>query len=89
MKTYKIIAIGRVQGVGFRYFTFSIAKKYKLNGWVRNLPDRSVEIYIQGNTDRIENLKKYLLKGNMFIKVDRLVEETLDVEELYDFKIRY
>ncbi len=43
-----IIFKGSVQGVGFRYTSRRIAKKYDLTGYVKNLSDGSVEMVIQG-----------------------------------------
>ena len=43
-----VIVRGRVQGVGFRYITSSIASKYHVTGWVRNEYDGSVEIEVPG-----------------------------------------
>ena len=39
---------GHVQGVGFRYTTNSIARGYQITGFVRNLPDRRVELVVEG-----------------------------------------
>ncbi len=39
---------GRVQGVGFRYTAQSIARRHPITGYVRNLPDGSVELVAQG-----------------------------------------
>ena len=39
---------GHVQGVGFRYTTQGIAKRYEVNGYVRNLPDGQVELVVEG-----------------------------------------
>ncbi len=38
---------GRVQGVGFRYRTSRIARRYPLSGFVQNLPDGTVELVVQ------------------------------------------
>jgi acylphosphatase len=40
----QVLYYGRVQGVGFRYTTASIARRYPVVGFVRNLPDGSVEL---------------------------------------------
>lgn len=40
----RILFYGRVQGVGFRYTTVSIARRYPVVGYVRNLPNGSVEL---------------------------------------------
>jgi acylphosphatase len=39
---------GRVQGVGFRATTAHLARSYAVSGWVRNLPDRRVELFVEG-----------------------------------------
>jgi acylphosphatase len=39
---------GRVQGVGFRYTTRSIARRYPVTGYVSNLPDGRVELVAEG-----------------------------------------
>ena len=44
-----IIFYGRVQGVGFRYYAVNKANQLGLTGWVRNLPDGTVEMEVQGN----------------------------------------
>ena len=43
-----LVLRGRVQGVGFRYWTREIAVELSLRGTVRNLPDGSVEIHVAG-----------------------------------------
>lgn len=45
---------GRVQGVGFRVTARSIAEQHKLPGWVRNEPDGSVLLAIEGNPQAID-----------------------------------
>lgn len=39
---------GHVQGVGFRYQVVSIAKGFELTGWVKNLNDGRVELFVEG-----------------------------------------
>jgi acylphosphatase len=43
-----VIFSGEVQGVGFRYTCHRIAGRYNVAGYVRNLPDGSVEMFLQG-----------------------------------------
>ena len=50
-----VIFRGRVQGVGFRWTVHRIAGGYDLTGFVKNLPDGTVEMLIQGTTEDIEN----------------------------------
>ena len=44
---------GRVQGVGFRYATRQIALGFDVIGWVKNLPDDTVELVIEGETQEV------------------------------------
>jgi acylphosphatase len=45
----RVVFRGRVQGVGFRYTTASIARRYPVVGFVRNLPDGSVELIAEAD----------------------------------------
>ncbi len=47
---------GIVQGVGFRYTVQRYAVRLDLNGWVRNVPDGSVEVLVEGAKKDIEKL---------------------------------
>jgi len=69
MKRYLIIFQGRVQGVGFRYFTYTIALELGLTGSVRNLMNGDVEVEVQGDDQQIALFFKSILKGNGFIKI--------------------
>jgi acylphosphatase len=50
-----VIFTGHVQGVGFRYTARSIARQYPVSGYVRNLPDGTVEMFVQGAPADIDN----------------------------------
>ena len=54
---------GRVQGVGFRYFVARSARGLGLSGYVRNLPDGTVEVAAVGNRASLDALAALLEKG--------------------------
>ena len=55
---------GRVQGVGFRYFTMTEATKLKLTGWVRNRREGYyVEVVAEGDLEKLEKLARILKQG--------------------------
>ncbi len=45
---------GRVQGVGFRWTSQSIASRFMVSGWVRNLLDGRVEMIVEGEDEEVE-----------------------------------
>jgi acylphosphatase len=49
-----IVFGGNVQGIGFRYTAHRIAVRYNLTGYVRNAPNGSVELHLQGHPKDIE-----------------------------------
>ena len=51
---YRVIYEGRVQGVGFRYTTASIAKPYPVSGYVKNLRDGTVEVQVEGPREPVD-----------------------------------
>jgi len=54
---------GRVQGVGFRVFVQRHGRALGLAGWVRNLPDGSVEVVAQGAPETLSLLREHLQQG--------------------------
>ena len=44
---------GHVQGVGFRQQVFSIAKGFECTGWVKNLEDGRVQLYLEGEREEV------------------------------------
>ncbi|RKY34419.1 MAG: acylphosphatase [Candidatus Omnitrophota bacterium] len=88
-KCVQINYFGRVQGVGFRYRTESIAQNYSLKGWVMNLPDGSVEI-IAGAEE--EKLKMFMLELEAHLQSyiqDKTVLWHNSCPKLKKFHIRY
>jgi acylphosphatase len=61
---------GRVQGVGFRYFTADVAAREGVTGWVRNRPDRSVEIAAEGEADAVDRFERAIRHGPPGARVD-------------------
>ena len=72
---------GRVQGVGFRFFTQGEAKKLKLTGWVKNLSNGDVTMEVQGAENIVEELISRLKKGNGFSKVVKIETKNLEVKK--------
>lgn len=71
------IVTGRVQGVSYRYFTRKAAQGLGMEGWVRNLPDGTVEAQLRGDARQIEALREHLKKGPPMGRVDAIFEEDL------------
>jgi acylphosphatase len=85
----RIIFEGRVQGVGFRYTVKDLARGFDVRGWVKNLPDGSVELQAMGEADEVadfirEIIEESALAGN--IKNHR-TETTPVLENCAGFRI--
>lgn len=82
---------GRVQGVGFRYTTQNEAQRLGLTGYAKNMDDGSVEVVACGESERVEQLMKWLKAGGpRSARVDRVLSEPhRPGDELKGFSIRY
>lgn len=58
-----VLVSGRVQGVGFRFYTREEARRFRLCGFVRNLPDGRVEAIFEGEDDAVEALVTWCRSG--------------------------
>ncbi len=68
--SFRFVVRGRVQGVGYRYFARRSAQALGLSGFVRNLPDGSVEVLAEGGEDALARLEQALREGPAFAAVD-------------------
>lgn len=79
---------GRVQRVGFRYFTRRAAKQLGITGWVRNGPDGRVEFVAEGPNPALRDFLAKLLKGPPTSRVDDVNVRPIAPEPFDDFTIR-
>ena len=73
----RFLVSGRVQGVGFRFFTQDIAQREGLTGIVRNLADGRVEVVAEGDADSLTRLEAALRRGPSHARV-----ADVDVDDL-------
>lgn len=68
----RILASGRVQGVGYRLTCAEVASRLGVDGYVQNLPDGSVEVVACGPPEQVERLVEWCRIGPRSARVDRL-----------------
>lgn len=72
MRTLQIKVIGRVQGVGFRYYTHKKALAFELKGYVKNETDGSVYIEVEGEDSKVKTFVAWCEKGPAWSRVAEL-----------------
>ncbi len=86
--TEQILFSGRVQGVGFRYTAEHIASTLPVRGFVRNLNDRRVEVFVTGSPisiqQLIDGLQEYF--GSGITRIDRQIIDA--PEDFQEFEVR-
>jgi acylphosphatase len=80
----KFLIMGRVQGVGFRYFAEGWASQLSICGYVKNLWDGNVEVYAIGNAVALEELKRQLAEGPRSARVSAIDESDEPVDKRYN-----
>ena len=88
MKGYHVTLLGRVQGVGFRWHTRLEARALRVNGWVQNQGDGSVEAWIEGEEAAVEELLQWLHRGPSGAAVDEALVRAVPPDGIKGFKIR-
>ncbi len=82
-----IIFYGWVQGVGFRYRAYYAAREYGVTGWVRNLPDGSVEAEVEGEESAIDSMIMQIEKGR-YVTIERMSVKSLPLVNDRSFVIK-
>ena len=80
VRAVHLIAHGRVQGVGFRFFVRGHAVSSGVRGWVRNLPDGTVEMYGEAEEAVLRDFIRKIKQGPMFGSVSELSQDWIEPE---------
>ena len=87
MKTIRLIIKGKVQGVFFRATAKDIADRLGIQGWVRNLPDKNVEIIATATDELLAQLIEWCKKGPPRAIVDEVIIEDMEAQPAQGFRI--
>jgi acylphosphatase len=83
----RAVVRGVVQGVGFRFFAERTARALGVRGWVRNLPDGSVETVAEGDEAAVAQYLARLERGPSGARVDGVEIETVTLLNFSDFEV--
>jgi acylphosphatase len=73
----RFVLSGRVQGVGFRWFTIERASVEGIAGFVRNRPDGDVEVVAEGEAEAVTRFERAIRQGPPRARVDEVETEIL------------
>lgn len=88
MKAARATVRGAVQGVFFRDSTRARARELGVTGWVRNEPDGTVAVHVEGDDAAVEALLEFLAEGPPAARVDAVEAEPAEVEGHEQFAVR-
>ena len=89
MKRAHVRIYGKVQGVWFRAHTKEMADKLGIKGWVRNVPDGSVEAVFEGDDESVEKIIEWCHHGPPLARVEGVEVEYEEPRGEEKFEIRY
>jgi acylphosphatase len=79
----KYVVSGRVQGVGFRFFTERVANELGLRGYVKNIWNGDVEAYAIGTEVQLEEFRRQLAEGPRMARVESVQESDTTIDKTY------
>lgn len=84
----QFVVRGRVQGVGFRWFTQRSAQRHGIAGWVKNLPDGQVAILASGSDTALQWFERDVRTGPPGARVeDVTITDVDDLRETSGFVV--
>lgn len=86
-KALRLYISGTVQGVFFRRFVKDNADKNNIKGFVRNLEDGRVEIFLEGDSDNVDNMTAICKRGPAHSNMRKIEEKEEKVQDFKEFKI--
>jgi len=87
-KAVNLNVYGKVQGVGFRFYTHKKAKELEILGFVKNMPDGSVYIEAEGEHDNLEQFIDWCEMGPSWARVVKIDRQNVPVINFSEFTVR-
>lgn len=81
MKARRILYCGKVQGVGFRYAVKQLAAGYEISGYVRNLLDGNVELWLQGEKEEVDAMEQAVMESYLEGFIQKTIADDVSVDE--------
>lgn len=86
-KSVRLYIEGTVQGVFYRAFVKENAERYNVKGFVRNLEDGRVEVFLEGNSDDVNKMIEITGKGPKHSQIRKVAEKKERFQDFKNFKI--
>lgn len=85
-----LFLFGRVQGVGFRWLVRDKAQSLNLTGWVKNMPNGSVEVVVEGLEPYLRDFLRWWYNKPKGVNISRIEEDWQEATREYNsFDIRH
>jgi acylphosphatase len=88
MKRARVVVSGVVQGVFFRTETRDRSRSLGVAGWIRNVPDGTVEAAFEGDDERVDSIVEWCRRGPSGASVENVEVEWIEPEGEEGFSIR-
>ncbi len=88
-KAIRIYITGTVQGVFFRNFIKQNAERLNVKGFVRNLEDGRVEVFIEGEAEKVRQMIELCKKGPRHAKIRKIDIKEEKFQGMRNFKVLY
>ncbi len=88
MKGIRITVFGRVQGVGFRFYTKKKADELHVSGWVKNMPNGSVYIEVEGQDTDVNTFIDWCNMGTKWAHVEKVDRQDIPVQGFEGFVVK-
>lgn len=88
-KAVDVTATGRVQGVSFRAYAEQESRRLGVAGWVRNEPDGSVALHLEGDADAVDRMIEWCRTGPPAARVRGVAVRDGAVTGATSFDLRY
>ncbi len=86
-KSIRLYITGTVQGVFFRAFVKENAERHNVKGFIRNLEDGRIEVFLEGNVDDVNKVSALCKKGPKHSMIRKVEEKPERFQDFKGFKV--